>query len=224
MDNKVLIFPLTCAALAMMMTLAPPLGSKPIVAVKITRDIPSVTVNHGGHPLTVTRNQDTNHRLDPGFAKTSRRCPPFCIQPMIAAPGVMTIGEVELVQFMESDLKNGSGLLIDARTRDWHKRGTIPGSINIPYAEIAPYLGTSESILLKTMARFGVDVEVDGSWDFTNAKKLVMWCNGPWCGQSPAAIRGLLEVGYPADKILYYRGGMQLWKLFGLTVAQPNKS
>ncbi|MDF1873231.1 MAG: rhodanese-like domain-containing protein, partial [Vannielia sp.] len=42
--------------------------------------------------------------------------------------------------------------------------------------------------------------------------------NGPWCGQSPTAARRMIEAGYPADKIYYYRGGMQMWQMLGLTV------
>lgn len=59
-------------------------------------------------------------------------------------------------------------------------------------------------------------------WDFSQAKSLVLWCNGPWCGQSPTAIKGLIGQGYPANKIRYYRGGMQLWRVFGLPVVSPD--
>jgi rhodanese-related sulfurtransferase len=45
-----------------------------------------------------------------------------------------------------------------------------------------------------------------------------LFCNGAWCGQSPASIRALLTMGYPQSKIKYYRGGMNDWKLLGLTV------
>jgi rhodanese-related sulfurtransferase len=31
-------------------------------------------------------------------------------------------------------------------------------------------------------------------------------------------IKALLEVGYPAEKIKYYRGGMQAWTSLGLSV------
>jgi rhodanese-related sulfurtransferase len=48
-----------------------------------------------------------------------------------------------------------------------------------------------------------------------------MYCNGPWCGQSPTAIKRLLRAGYPASRIKYYRGGMQSWESFGLTVVEP---
>jgi hypothetical protein len=30
----------------------------------------------------------------------------------------------------------------------------------------------------------------------------------------------LLEHGYPADKIFYYRGGFQMWKILGFTTVK----
>jgi rhodanese-related sulfurtransferase len=67
----------------------------------------------------------------------------------------------------------------------------------------------------------GVDGQSE-AWDFSNAKSVVLWCNGPWCGQSPSAIQGMLQLGYPAEKIRYYRGGLQLWLLFGMPVVYPD--
>jgi hypothetical protein len=64
----------------------------------------------------------------------------------------------------------------------------------------------------------------DGDWHFDGAKTLVMFCNGPWCGQSSTNIKGLLRLGYPAQKILWYRGGMQDWECLGLTTVQPGKT
>ena len=58
-------------------------------------------------------------------------------------------------------------------------------------------------------------------WDFTDAKDLLLWCNGPWCNQSPRAIQGLISAGYPAEKISYYRGGLQIWQSLGLTTIIP---
>ena len=60
-------------------------------------------------------------------------------------------------------------------------------------------------------------------WDFSEAKDILLWCNGMWCGQSPRAIKGLLAMGYPAEKIFYYRSGMQSWQLLGLSVVVPKK-
>jgi len=36
---------------------------------------------YGNSKVTVQRIQDTNNRLTDDYAKTSRPCPPFCIQP-----------------------------------------------------------------------------------------------------------------------------------------------
>ncbi|MBF0454708.1 MAG: rhodanese-like domain-containing protein [Magnetococcales bacterium] len=192
------------------------------IAVKITRSIDKFEVKHGDKMVTVMRNQNTRAVITPTFALTSRKCPPFCIQPLHVAPGVNNMGEVELIHFMMTDLKAGTGLLIDARTPDWHARGTIPGSINIPYIEVSPSLGADEISIEDALVRLGAK-RVNNTWDFSDAKKLVLWCNGPWCGQSPTAIRGLLELNYPAEKIFYYRGGMQSWQSFSLTVVPPTE-
>ncbi|HHJ14629.1 MAG TPA: rhodanese-like domain-containing protein [Gammaproteobacteria bacterium] len=207
--------------------------------VKLTPDRDYVEVIHQGRLVKVMRIQDQDHKLEGSFAKTSRKCPPFCIQPMDVAPGVKTIGQVELFDFMEQDLLDGTGLLIDARTPSWWKRGTIPGSINIPFTVFD--LDKDDPKLLEVMDQLGVrrrnqvggftrmlektglldgDEKTD-DWDFSRAKTLVLWCNGMWCGQSPRAIRGLLRLGYPAKKIRYYRGGMQAWQSLGLTVVEP---
>lgn len=109
---------------------------------------------------------------------------------------------------------------MDARTPDWHARGTIPGSVNIPYTDLDPRLGADEFTIGFSLEQLGVKEE-GGDWDFFWAKDLLIWCNGPWCGQSPTAIRALISLGYPAEKIKYYRGGMQMWELMGLTVVPP---
>jgi rhodanese-related sulfurtransferase len=189
--------------------------------VKITAEIGEFKVKHADKELLIRRNQDTDALLEFDFARTSRPCPPFCAQPLEVADGVRTLGEVELIQFMKTALNDGSGLLIDARTPDWHERGTIPGSINVPFTHLNPQQGADEITLEESLSRFGVERRED-KWEFSHAKILVLWCNGPWCGQSPTAIRGLLEIGYPADKLHYYRGGMQLWQVFGLPVVTPD--
>lgn len=43
----------------------------------------------------------------------------------------------------------------------------------------------------------------------------------PAAGTLSATIKGLLEIGYPAHKILWYRGGMQDWESLGLTTLKP---
>ncbi|MCG7874855.1 MAG: rhodanese-like domain-containing protein [Candidatus Thiodiazotropha endolucinida] len=196
------------------------ISSAAALEVMITPEIGEFSVKHAGKELMIRRNQDTDALLEFDFARTSRPCPPFCAQPIQVTDGVKTIGEVELIAFMKTALNEGSGLLIDARTPDWHERGTIPGSINVPFTHLNPDQGADEITLEESLILFGATMKGKNR-DFTEAKTLVLWCNGPWCGQSPTAIRGLLSIGYPAEKLYYYRGGMQLWQVFGLPVVTP---
>ncbi|RMG59888.1 MAG: rhodanese-like domain-containing protein [Gammaproteobacteria bacterium] len=214
-------------------------GSAQAAEVKITPDRSYVLVEHEGRVVRIQRIQDLNHKITGSFARTSRKCPPFCIQPMHPAPGIETIGELELIDFMEHKLPDHEGYLIDARLPSWHRKGTIPGSINIPFTTFEKQPDDLEVIealeLLGARQREGGNLaeslrgwlaggQMTDYWDFTDAKPVVLWCNGPWCGQSPRAIRALLKLGYPADKIKYYRGGMQMWQLFGLTTVVPGKA
>jgi rhodanese-related sulfurtransferase len=188
------------------------------LTVNITPEIPSVDVLHNGKKVSIKRNQDETSTINPDFALTSRKCPPFCIQPAVLAPGVETIGELEVLDYLSRmSAGDDSILVIDSRTPDWVKKGTIPGAVNIPWTTLNPAQGadpiTISEILVGT---FGVK-EVEGLWNYSDAKTLVLFCNGIWCGQSPNNIRNLLKFGYPADRIKWYRGGMQDWEILGLT-------
>lgn len=182
------------------------LGSVSAMAaeVRITKEIASVTVSTEDGSVVIKRNPDEKNTINPAFAKTSRKCPPFCVQPMQVAPGVKTVGELEVVEF----LRDKKGTIIDARTVEWHVRGTIPSAKNIPFTQVASRLN-----------EIGCTKSGD-KWNCANAKTVLLFCNGLWCGQSPTAIRAMLREGYPAGKILYYRGGMQGWESVGLTVVE----
>lgn len=204
--------------------------------VKITQNMDFIVVDHKGKTIRIERIQDQSNHLTGGFSKTSRKCPPFCIQPMIVAPGVTTFGELEVIQFISDYVKTNKGILIDARTPSWHEKGTIPGSVNIPFTLFA--LARDDEKLITTMKQLGVERRKTTStsywtdikdllglekkpnpyWNFSSAKNILLWCNGMWCGQSPRAIKGLLKLGYPANKLHYYRSGMQAWQILGLTV------
>lgn len=185
--------------------------------VNITVNIPSVAINHQGVPITIKRIQDTNNRLADDFTKTSRPCPPFCIHPMQAAKGVRTIGELELLNFLKKDVAYEEGLLIDARMPNWYNSETIPGAVNVPFVILTKPSAKRTRIL----QLFGAKLKETGELDFSQVITLSLFCNGPWCDQSPRAIKGLINAGYPANKIQYYRGGMQAWKSFSLTTVLP---
>lgn len=209
------------ASLALVFITSPVLAQE----VGITPDIASVEVMHNGEKVTIERNQDQENTINPAFAKTSRKCPPFCIQPMNLAPGVETIGEVEMLDYLKRMSEGDDSIVvIDSRTPDWVKRGTIPGSVNIPWTELNPAQGADPiSIGELLQEKFGVK-ELEGLWDFSECKTAVMFCNGMWCGQSPNNIKNLVKFGYPAHKIKWYRGGMQNWETLGLTTVEGGDS
>ncbi len=191
------------------------------INVKITPKMASAEVMHNGKKTTIMRNQDQENTVNPAFAKTSRKCPPFCIRPIKIADGVETLGELEVIDYA-TKMSNGDSsiMLVDNRTPDWVARGTIPGAVNVPFTKISRAKGADDLSIAESLEKFGAK-ETSKGWDFSNAKTLVLFCNGMWCGQSPLGIQGLLAEGYPADKIKWYRGGMQAWEILGLSTAKP---
>ena len=171
--------------------------------VGITKEMMSATVETPSGPVEISRIQDTANMVTGEWALTSRPCPEFCIQPMTPAEGVTTIGELEVIAF----LQNPDARVIDGRIRPEFEAGTIPGAISVPYTEAADRLG-----------ELGCLADFDGFDCGEDVPTVVLFCNGPWCGQSPTAARRMIEAGYPAEKIFYYRGGMQVWRALGLTV------
>ncbi len=112
------------------------------------------------------------------------------IQSVRVAEAVRTIGELEVYHHHRKGLP-----IIDVRKPDTNGAVSIPGSKNIPY-----------DILVERMDELDQD------------HLSIFYCNGPQCPQSPTAIKNLLEAGYPAKRILYYRGGMHDWTTLGLPV------
>jgi len=198
----------------------------------ITEGMESVEVMHNGKQVSITRTESKDAVIPDAYLKTGRHCPPFCIQPMEAAPGVETLGELELLHFLDAAHPNDAGLIgappvlvVDSRTPEWVARGTIPGSTNIPWTILGGMsgmfmTGDEQSAFNQVMInQFGANKTEDG-WDFSNAKTLVLFCNGIWCGQSATNIKTLLNLGYPAEKLKWYRGGMQDWVTAGLTTVK----
>ena len=179
-----------------------PLAALAADPVGINADTMAVTVQTPSGPVEISRIQNPENEVQGEWARTSRACPPFCIQPMNPAEGVTTIGELELLGF----LTDPEVTVVDSRTPDWFAGGTIPGAVNMPYTEMLDRLG-----------ELGCEIDFDG-WDCAEARPVVLFCNGLWCGQSPTAIRHMVGAGYPAERIFYYRGGMQSWRVLGLTV------
>lgn len=188
--------------------------------VNITATLPYVDVVHKGKKIRIKRNPDQSNIIDLDFALTSRPCPPYCIQPLKLAPGIETIGELEMLDYLQQSVKDESIMVIDSREKSWLSKGMIPGAINLPWKRL--YNKTASEDDISDILQFQFNAVLTGKlWNFENVKTLVFYCNGPWCGQSPTNIHALLSIGYPASRIKWYRGGMQSWEMFGLTTIKP---
>jgi rhodanese-related sulfurtransferase len=228
---------ITASAAVLALSLSATVSAEKL-AVGITPDLQKLDFMHDGKSYTIMRNQDQKNTINENFAKTSRKCPPFCIQPIVLAPGVETLGEVEMIHYIKKMSEGENILVVDSRTPDWVERGTIPGAKNIPWTKLNPAKGATTEGIIEVMTKefgaklaegadaFTVDEAVaEGNagkaFDYSQARTLVMFCNGMWCGQSPNNILNLLKFGYPADKLKWYRGGMQDWEVLGLSTVKP---
>jgi rhodanese-related sulfurtransferase len=183
--------------------------------VGLTEKMAEARIALHGREIVIARNQDETATISPDFAKTSRACPPFCLQPMAPVSGVDTYGELELIGFLQDKVAAGNGVLIDARLPEWFAKGSIPAAVNVPFATLASDNPYRNDILIALGAKpLGGD-----SFDFSAALDMVVFCNGIWSDQAMRALRALRGAGYPTEKLHYYRGGMQDWQSLGLTVA-----
>jgi rhodanese-related sulfurtransferase len=113
------------------------------------------------------------------------------IMPIELAPGVRSVGELEVIAHIEAGLP-----LIDTRLPKYVAAGTIPTARAVPHTETADRLN-----------------------EFDDRVDTVLFCNGPQCAATPDAIRTLLHAGHPAERLVYYRGGIHDWVTLGLPLA-----
>ena len=158
--------------------------------------IPTFTLNG------VTVKQDRSQPKPAAFKDpASRKCKPFCVEPE-TIPGATTI-HVEDFPKMAADINSGKIIIVDMRTPDWFKNGTLPGAISMPFSD-----------LTGPKAKVRAKVRKLGNRD------LIAFCNGWWCGQSPTGIKALLRLNYKG-KIYYFREGNQGWADAGLPFFVP---
>lgn len=192
-------------------------------AVNLTADLPYVDIKHNDQTIRIKRISEKGNIIDLDYALTSRPCPPYCIQPAKIAEGVETIAELELIKYLKQISEGSENIMvIDSREHEWLTKGMIPGAINIPWQRLYNKKSSPDKVAELITFHFNV-TKIGPLWNFQNAKTLIFYCNGPWCGQSPTNIRALLNLGYPAEKLKWYRGGMQSWKSLGLTTVLPEQ-
>ncbi len=136
--------------------------------------------------------------------------------PMHLYDDLETYGELEVLAFIKEMQHNDNMLLIDSRKASWFNYRTIPGAINMPFDYFKERDGY-EFHFEYALKHLGVFIEKDGEYDFSDAKTLLLFCNGPWCTQSSSMIYALLDIDYPIKKLKWYRGGMQSWLGAGMT-------
>ncbi len=193
------------------------LAADTTLKVKITPKLESVEVLDKGKPVIIRREQNPDNRINNVYTLTSRECPPHCVQP-IKIPGVETVGELEVLNFLKR-IRAGdhSILVVDTRAEQFAAYGTIPGSVNIFGDHLIEGRGANPITIEEIFSQqFNVSGPENG-WNYGKAKTLVLFCYGVWCGQAPRTIRSLIKLGYPKHKLKWYRGGMQSWEGLGLT-------
>lgn len=140
------------------------------------------------------------------------------ISPIQINDDIKTFGELEVIEFMQKAQTDKNMVLVDARLPVWYQKLTIPTAINLPFPNFDKAKNPVDfSDMLETI---GIS-EKNGVYNFKNAKTLVLFCNGIWCPQSTWAIENLLKIGYPAQKLKWYRGGLESWALLNLTTITP---
>lgn len=141
------------------------------------------------------------------------------IFPMKLHRDIETYGELEVMTHIQEMQNKESLLFIDTRDEEWYGYRTIPGADNIHYVYMTmPEVFPEE--FQASLVKLGI-VRKDKAYDFSNAKTVLFFCNGAWCSQSPKIIKALLSLGYPPEKIKWYRGGMDDW--LGLSMTTTRK-
>lgn len=177
----------------------------------IDKGLFSVDTMHNGKPVAIQRGQDPRATVMPAFSFTSRKCPPFCIQPFRAADNVETIAELELLDMIQIK----GVLLVDVRRKPWVRTGTIPGAVNLPWVVFRLKKGQPHPNRKRAMTFLGAK-SADGGTDFSEARPVILFDNGIWDGKARRTINSLLKAGFPASRIFWYRQGMQGWHILGL--------
>ena len=142
-------------------------------------------------------------------------------QPIKIHKEIETVGELETLRLLEAlEFEPGKYALVDARKPKWYKEMTIPNSINIPHSHIKEDEDLSEEYD-RALKLLNVKIDENDKLDFSLAKEVIVFCNANWCVQSVWAIQSLVKMGYPKNKIFWYRGGLQDWAASGFTTVKP---
>ena len=159
----------------------------------MTQEMLSYDVEKNDKEITITREMKACGK-NRGF-----------LQPLVPVKGVTLVNEIDILLAMNDP----KVLIVDLRSSHFYYEETLPLAINVPYTGVSLNLD-----------ELGCEEEDSGKWDCKNAITSYVFCNGPACTQSPIGIREMIELGFPVEKIFYYRGGMLVWSALGLTTVK----
>ena len=172
------------------------------IELNITETLTSITIVHENQTVRIKRTPKNQEHT----------CPPFCIQPM-NIKGVRTVGELEVLKFIKELKGKEAKLLIDIRNSKLYNQNTIPGAINIPYSMLKNKSNYQEQVfqLLGGKKR-------GEKWIFKLVSTLLIFGESEEDSEATKSIETLLEHSYSAQKIYYYRTGIDAWNRLGLTL------
>src|SRR5215213_7868267 len=132
---------------------------------------------------------------------------PSIFDAILAESGQRT-GEVSTAE-LKKILAERSAIVLDARPHLEYAISHIPGALNV-----AAKTGVSASMYVSDVAEVGRLVSSD------KAARLVLYCNGPYCGKSKRLAEELLAAGY--TNVRRYQLGIPIWRaLGGVTEIEP---
>ena len=119
---------------------------------------------------------------------------------ILAEPGQRTseVSTAELIKI----LGERSAIVLDARPHLEYAISHIPGAVNV-----AAKPGVSASMYVSDVAEVGRLVKGD------KAARVVLYCNGPFCGKSKRLAEELLAAGY--GNVRRYQLGIPVWRALG---------
>ncbi|MEM7520595.1 MAG: rhodanese-like domain-containing protein [Pseudomonadota bacterium] len=166
-----------------------------------------------GERIKISRDNPQAAQYAMQFAAARGSCGAPCIAPMQAAQGVPTLDELSVLTFLTERVAGNYGLMVDARLPQDRALGFIPGTVSLPHETVAGNNSFRSEILRALGAR-----EFSGVFNFADARELLIYDGGPSTDDAGKLVRNLLEAGYPAEKLSYYRGGMQVWSVLGFSI------
>ena len=134
------------------------------------------------------------------LAAAARTQAPGIFDAILAEPGQRT-GEVSTAE-LQKILAERSAIILDARPHLEYAISHIPGALNV-----AAKPGVSASMYGSDVAEVGRLVSSD------KAARVVLYCNGPYCGKSKRLAEELLAAGY--NNVRRYQLGIPVWRALG---------